>query len=315
VWEVFHAYGWTPTSVQHRGGVWEIIDGGHKYALKESSATQKKLRSLHQMLEQVRAAGFPHLLPWIEAEDGEVIVSAYGSQWYATPWKELSDDHVLSATKLASSLGLFHRLAEPVAAEFPKLHQVISSEEKETWKQRQIQVSQWNSSSHKAHILSDSSPDLSDNSFSFAMRGLDRYVAAEKGVAPRYTICHERVHPSNVLASEDGLYWIDFDHAELNTPIKDLATLIHRFPEESATEILAHYEQENKLLPKEKRLLAVFLSYPERLVRAAERQAEDVDLSREFAHVGACFDLAKNLWPVKKKADAGVKSGQKRRKR
>jgi Ser/Thr protein kinase RdoA (MazF antagonist) len=301
MWEVIHAYGWNPTSVQHRGGVWEVVEQDQKYALKESHVPREKLYVLHQMLEQVRTAGYQHLLPWVPTEDGEIIVSAYGSNWYATPWKELADEHI-SATELAASLGCFHRLAEPVAAKYPKLHQVMNLDTKNSWKEREAKVLDWQSSLEENETkISQKSANLPKNSFSFAIRGLDRFVNTEKGVAPRYTICHQRIHSSNVLTSEDGLYWIDFDHAELDTPIKDLATLIHRNPEESPAEILAAYEQENKLLPKEKRLLAIFLSYPERLVRAAERKEEVVDIPREFSHIQECQKLVKKLWPSKKK--------------
>lgn len=301
MWEVIHAFGWNPSSVQHKGGVWEVIDDDQKYALKESHAPKEKLYVLHRMLEQVRAAGYPHLLPWVPTEDGEIVVSAYGSQWYATPWQEPADEHV-SASELATALGHFHRLAEPVAAQFPKLHQVIDLDLKESWERRQTQISSWQETLEEGEAkISGQSANLPKNSFTLAIRGIDRFLQSEKGVAPRYTICHGRVHPSNVLTSEAGLYWIDFDHAELDTPIKDLATLIHRYPEESPAEILAAYESENKLLPKERRLLAVFLSYPERLVRAVERQEDSVDVSREYAHIQECQKLVKKLWPVKKR--------------
>lgn len=301
MWEVIQAFGWDPSSVQHRSGVWEVVEEDQKYALKESHAPREKLYVLHRMLEQVRAAGYPHLLPWIPTEDGDIVVSAYGSQWYATPWQEAADEHV-SATELATSLGHFHRLAEPVAAQFPKLHQLIDPDVKEAWEQRQAQVSAWQETLQEGKAkISDQSIRLSSTGFTLAMRGIERYLQSEKGIAPRYTICHNRVHPSNVLTSEEGLYWIDFDHAELDTPVKDLAALIHRYPEESPEKILTAYEQENKLLPKEKRLLAVFLSYPERLVRAAERQEEHVDVSREYAHIQSCQRLANKLWSAKKK--------------
>jgi Ser/Thr protein kinase RdoA (MazF antagonist) len=304
MWEVIHAFGWNPSSVQHRGGVWEVVDGDQKYALKESQTSREKLYVLHRMLEQVRAAGYPHLLPWIPTEDGEIFVSAYGSQWYATPWQEPVDEHI-SATELATSLGHFHRLAEPVAAQFPKLHQVMNLDLKESWKQRETQISSWQETLEEGEAkISGQFNHLPKNSFALAIRGIDRYLQSEKGVAPRYTICHGRVHPSNVLTGENGLYWIDFDHAELDTPIKDLATLIHRYPEESPEQILGAYEKENKLLPKEKRLLAVFLSYPERLVRVVERQEDSVDVSREYAHIQECHKLIKKLWPAKKRSRA-----------
>jgi Ser/Thr protein kinase RdoA (MazF antagonist) len=309
MWEVIHAFGWDPSSVQHRGGVWEVIDDNQKFALKESHAPREKLYVLNRMLEQVRAAGCPYLLPWVPTEDGEIVVSAYGSQWYATPWQEPADEHI-SGIELATALGHFHRLAEPIAAQFPKLHQVIDPNVREAWRHRETQISSWQETLEEGEAkISAASAHLPQNSLTFAIRGIDRYLQSEKGVAPRYTICHGRVHPSNVLTSETGLYWIDFDHAELDTPVKDLATLIHRYPEESPEEILAAYEKENKLLPKEKRLLAVFLSYPERLVRAVERQEELVDVSREYAHIQDCQRLSKKLWPAKKK-----RSKQKRNK-
>ena len=37
-------------------------------------APREKLYVLHRMLEQVRAAGYPNLLPWVPTEDGEIVV-------------------------------------------------------------------------------------------------------------------------------------------------------------------------------------------------------------------------------------------------
>ncbi len=318
MWEVIHAFGWAPTSIKPGAGVWEVTDGDERYALKESNVSREKLLVLHHMLEQVREAGFPQLLPWVEALDGEVVVSAYGSQWYATPWQTSKDEETLDVSELATSLGKFHRLAEPIAAQFPKLHRMVGQEESSLWKQRQAQVSEWQDSSNQAQISAIASNHQPVSGFNFAIKGLERYFATEKGVAPRYTLCHERIHPSNILSSEEDFYWIDFDHAELNTPIKDLATFIHRFPDVPAKDILEAYEQENKLLPKEKRLLAIFLAYPERLVRIVERETDNVDFAQEFVHVEECQALAKSLWPSKKKSKtlkAQVHSQQQKRKK
>lgn len=313
--KVFQAFRWSPTSVQPKTGVWEIVEGDRRYALKESSASREKLIVLHRMLEQVRTTGYPHLLPWIKAANGEVVVSAYGKQWYATPWQEATEETPPNAIDLATALGEFHRLSEPVAAQFPKLHKLIGQDEVEVWKERQTRVKEWQELSAEAQISTVSGSNLSDHGFTFAIKGLDKFFSTDKGVAPRYTLSHERIHPSNVLPSEEGFYWVDFDHAELNTPVRDLATLVHRFPEVSATEIISAYEKENKLLPKEKRLLLVYLAYPERLVRIVERNEDDVDFERELAHVEACQTLAKTLWPSKKKAKANVHSHQPRRKK
>ena len=38
--------------------------------------------------------------------------------------------------------------------------------------------------------------ELLDKAFSFAVRGMERFVETEGGIPPRYTLCHGRIHPT-----------------------------------------------------------------------------------------------------------------------
>lgn len=316
--KVIQQYGWEPTQIQDLGGVWRVTCGDHVYALKKSEASREKLHFLHDILSKVQSAGFSHLLPWVPTKQGEPVVSLKNSYGYATPWKNSygieEKKRRPTRAELVKSLARFHRLAEPLVQLHLESGVCATDASVQAWKEKQAQIKtvaperEFQSPFDKAWHTNQ---EKLDQSFSFAIRGLERFVQQEGGKAPRYTLCHRRLHPSNVVQEGDQFYYIDFDHAEIDTPVRDLAVVLRRVglgSVEAPFELLEAYETELKLQPKEKRLLALYLAYPERALKLAHRYYQQPKVAQleshavrgleaELQQLEILQDVIKSLWP------------------
>ncbi|MBH8606800.1 phosphotransferase [Thermoactinomyces sp. CICC 10521] len=321
--EVLSKYGWEPAYVQYTGRVWKVVMPEGEYALKNSRAPREKLLLLHQMLEQVREEGFPHLLPWVKNRDNEPVVQVGNEVWYATPWKDGGEAGPPSPTETVQALAQLHSLTEPLIERYPELPKRISRDFIQKWKEKKNQLSEYLETVEKREFASpfDQSfrnlKERLDDTFSFAIRGLERFVETDDGALPRYALCHRRMHDSNLVWDDEQFYFIDFDHAQVESPVRDLALAIQRFTSdrdvsETPHDLLQAYENSYLLKPKEKRLLALYLSYPERMMktlklyyetpRLSQTEAQTVQrLETEVRQMEQLQDLVRQLWPGQKK--------------
>ncbi|RAL26665.1 phosphotransferase [Thermoflavimicrobium daqui] len=318
--KVIQLYGWTPSKIQQFGKIWKITDrDGSIYALKKAKQSKAKLMVLHHMLEGVQEAGFSHLLPWISSQDEEPVVSVNDENWYATQWKQVDESQHLSSIQLIRSLGKLHHLAQAMVDPYPELATQISKEIPKEWKEKKEELFFLTKEGERQFCspfekVLEQKRDMIERNFDFAIRGLERFVETESGKAPRFTICHRRIHPSNVIVSGDQFYWIDFDHAQVDSPVRDVAMFLHRFVEQKGetqdlVRLLEAYQQENPLLPKEKRLLAIYLAYPERVIKTVRRYIAQPKLSTEadyvkkldgeIQHIEAIQEVVQSLWSTK----------------
>ncbi|SEN01262.1 phosphotransferase [Lihuaxuella thermophila] len=327
LFEVFKQYGWQPTLVENVGRrVWRITLREGVYALKKSRASREKLHLLHKILKEIRSQGHPHLLPWLPTRQGEPIVTGTSGTWYATPWKScygISEHGKQPAvTELAQALARLHRLSEPLVQNYPDLCTRVDEEAVNKWKQRQEKLANISDQIKSREFQSPFDKCFSghkesiEQSLAFFLRGMERFMEKEGGKSPRYTLCHRRLHPSNVARDEERFYLIDFDHAQVDSPVRDLALLMRRYASfegdpEKPLQILEAYEAEWPLQPKEKKLLALYLAYPERLLKTVERYYEEPKitsmeahavkrLEEEIHHLAQLQEAVKTLWPGKK---------------
>jgi spore coat protein YsxE len=324
--EVLEQYGWEPAYVQYAGNVWRVSLPDGEFALKKSQAPREKLWLLHQILEQVRTDGYPHLLPWARNKQGEPVVQVREERWYATPWKNIwENERKVPATEMVKALAHLHSLAEPVVEKFPELPLPIDSGVIGEWKNKQGKLAEYADKVEQREFPSPFDQSFRalreplDRMFHFAIRGMERFVETEDGVPPRYTLCHRRLHESNVVYDDDQFYFIDFDHAQVESPVRDLALAIKRFADmdgegEPPFALIEAYESVYSLKPKEKKLLALYLSYPERIMKMLKQyydmpqvsftEAQAVKrLETEMMRWDQVQELVKQLWPNRQKTE------------
>ncbi len=321
--EVCSQFGWEPTHVKGSRGVWKVALPDREFALKQSDAPYEKLIILHQILSNMSQAGFGHSLPWELTTKGNPVVRTSKGCWYAVPWKEKQKQEI-TAQEIIRGIAHLHRLSEPVISAYPELMHGTNERLVKDWEAKQEQLQSYEDEGNEREFPSPFDQSFAqireqmDRSLSFAIRGMRRFLETEEGIAPRYVLCHRRIHPGNVVWDEEKIYFIDFDHAQVDSPVRDLALAVHRFgdasdPENSPAGLIQAYEELFPLQPKEKRLLALYLSYPERLLKTVSEYYYDYRLSsgesqavsrleKERILFEEIQDIVRRLWPARKKS-------------
>lgn len=318
--KVLDAFYFVPRKIEQKGGVYKVYCQDGIYALKPSQAPYEKLMVLHGWLDQLRQSGYRHLLSWLPSQNGEVVVKTESGSWYATLWKyeeNLKNDNHFSPVHLVHALATFHQKIKPLVESESELKKPVSTVAVDHWKKQKEFLDQTYEDWNKQELPSPftkrflSLKESMDQFFDFSIRGLERFVAKEEGVVPRHTLCHRRLHPKNVVYDEDNFYFIDFDHAQVDTPVRDLALMIRRFgrlsSEEGPEVLFETYNSQYPLKPIEKKLLAIYLSYPERLIktvyqyrnqtRVAEEESHAVQrIEEEWNYYYQVQNLTKKLW-------------------
>lgn len=324
--QVCNEYGFEPTETHFVKGVWQVSDGEQIYACKSSTQSPEKLILIHDLLENVVKEGYEHALPWIKTKLDQPFVSIEERQWYLTPWKQPSKEIEVEyhPEALIRSLAIFHRMAEPLVHHHAELMNQVGKEVVEDWKlklarltdyQQVVQTREYKSPFDKVYL---GQLDQVEKLFTFAIKGMERFVESDLGTPPRYTLCHRRLHPSNIVRDNEQFYWIDFDHAEIDSPVRDLALYLRRFhtPDgdvASIQQLIEVYESESPLSAKEKKLLAIYLSYPEQLLRLTHKYYEGprvysesdavIELEQEMHHSHVLYDAVRHLWVKKPESE------------
>lgn len=315
---VIARFGWTPLKVERVRGVWRVETEDGIFALKKASCSAKKLSFLHQAMEEARRQGVEGILPWVSCGKGRPFLEEKGRAWYATRWYgEVLDAREAPAEELIRQLAIFHRVFEKPAERGGEFRYRAGRELIERWKGHRERIREYGSqlktrefSSPFDQLLKEQA-DLLDKAFSFAVRGMERFVDTEKGVPPRYTLCHGRIHPNNILRGDRGWIWIDWDHARVDSPVRDLALFFRQFsgPSDGGGRILSLlevYERERRLSKKEKKLLALYLAYPDGLAQLLRQyrkpggiaEAEAVRrLRKELDRIRGVRETMGELWP------------------
>lgn len=314
---VIREYGWgKPYRMTRNKNAWYISSPQGKYFLKKTNISSDRLKFLQQILTKIRNEGYQELLPFIHTRKLESLVSHAQGRWYATPWKQTQNSK-RDVKDLVVSLARFHRFAEPFVKEVSDRYQVDSQwiqrcrENKELTTQFKQKVSKKEFPSPFDHTFAKYHPVL-DQSLNFVIQGMDKFMKSEAGKPPRYTLCHNRIHSSNIVYDDKGFYWVDFDHAIIDSPVRDLAMFIRRFAnQENSADLLEWYEREFPLRPKEKRLLALYLAYPEKILKEVKNYYHGVHVStepslqkkleKEAQKLINVQQLVVELWPVQKK--------------
>lgn len=314
--KVFQTFGWgIPYRIAQNRNTWLVSFPEGNFFLKRSNISPQQFELLQTILDRVRWEGYTQLLPFIHTKDGKAFVKDQKNLWYATPWKK-TQDQSLSAEELVRSLARFHRLAEPMVKDKTKWFTKIDQDWIRRWKDKKEKLKEEKQKMKQKEFPSPFERSFAQNydtivqSLDFAIRGMEKFLKIENGLSPRYTLCHNRIHPSNLVFDEKDFYWVDFDHASLDSPVRDLALFIHRFSHlKEPKELLNLYEQEYELKPKEKRLLALYLAYPEQILKRI-RVHEGITVSGELTSLKrlekdidqllAIHQLVVELWPSRK---------------
>lgn len=339
--EVMRRFGWSPRQVGMVRGVIRVDTGDRLFALKKTVQSSQGIKEIQTVLEEVAVKEYSHLLPFVKTLNGEMGVETDVGFWMAQEWygEGATRGDEIPAADVIRSLAQFHRLSLPLAATKKENRRRLSLADVKRRHSYGERMEEWASIAREREF-----PSPFDKSFlthlpfinralSFSVQGMEKYIQGEKGEAPRYTWVHGRIHPHNLLVKEKEWRWIDWDHAGVDSPVVDVACFLRRFIPMDGDEVvdpfalLAEYEDEFPLNGKEKRLLSLHLSFPERPLRLIEQyytgQRDDEGtlirlLEEEVDRLQLFQDWVKKNWAkkaaTKKKAKEleGVRSARSR---
>ncbi|MCS1351453.1 phosphotransferase [Mechercharimyces sp. CAU 1602] len=320
--QVFTQYGFTPHKVTQINRIFRVETDQGTYALKWTKQPAEKLMMIYDILQHACEKGYRHVIPWVKTESDEAYVMTTSGNWYATPWIESAEQELFapSTDALLESLAQLHQLSAPLVKRYPKFKNQLNEPFIERWKERKEKTAEYFHFARKRDIPSPldhsflEQASYLEKAFDFSIRGVERFLQAERGKAPRYTLCHARIHPKHVLISESGWYWIDFDHAVIDTPVRDIATFYRQFGDPDREDIstyLSHYEEESSLKRIEEKLLAVYLAYPLRPYQVLKSYYGDEssvnesysvgEFDRAIAQLGRFQEVIQTLWQKRDK--------------
>ncbi|WP_047150603.1 phosphotransferase [Aneurinibacillus tyrosinisolvens] len=299
---------------QITGKLWRLETDRGTFALKETRESPEQLYFVANWLYFLHTAGVRSVIPFQITKYGEPYILTRQGIYMLRPWvqsgagMELFSDWETSAI---TEMARIHRASEAAKEHWKGYAPVTLARIRERWKGGV-------SALHQMLIAPQSGASL----FESAVKGSGDYVLryavravkqldelqnkgiGEEGLA--LSLCHGRIHRENIIAGGNGeLYFINFDRANLDTPVRDLAIFFRRYAPRRQWDSrvgmnwMRAYESVRPLSHGEKKLLACYLLYPERMMKELSRytKEERVLPAAEQQHV---YRWQKNLQMLSK---------------
>ncbi|WP_202080238.1 phosphotransferase [Caldalkalibacillus salinus] len=295
---VLREYDFIPQQIENVGRIKKVTCSRGEFALKKSQASPDQLKYIDEQIQNLEALRYDNILSWCHTKYGERYVHIDNEAYYVTPWVE---DHIEEKYKdnweqdILNSLGTLHKLTTSTNGERESIfHEALLKR----WRTRLLQMVEYKNFAEDRSVLSPVETAYIthfDYLQELALRAI-RYLQEwddknrENRTLPT-VLCHGHVHRKHVLQTNRGSVIISFDHAQIDTPAREIAAFFRRhadkvFEREGlATLWLEAYEKQYPLDTESKALLAIYLLFPERVFKEIDNYYQAV---RE--------------WPIEKQA-------------
>ncbi len=255
------------------------------FAVKKSDVQSAQIKRMNEILQFLEKQSFS-ATSIVPNKFGDVYVPTESGVIYVTKWmegKSLGLHEPSHLNLLIKKMAHLHKVGfnfEPNTLTYSYVDEMTI---RNVWEERihwltkyQKKLKRKATNTTFEHVFLSYIPFLQDWAEE-ALEHLNEWILDTYSIETmRKTICHGRIHHRNaVIASNKNVYLIDFDHVSIDTPVRDIAYFIrfyilnkeHRM---WATFWLDQYEKINPLLIQEKRLLAIYLLFPERMLTLAK---------------------------------------------
>lgn len=284
---IYKEYDFYPQAIENMGRVSKIKCDRGVFALKKTSVGQEQLLFLEKAFHHLKRNGFNQYVPFYPNKFGDSYLAFQNECYYVTPWIEdimeekYCDDWEM---KMIQCIARLHRATINFEESYEKQPSLSSRNLLQRWHKRLGQMIQYKKFAQDREMMSpievafvshfEYLHELSLRAIRYLKEWEERTVQKE---GMRTVLCHGHIHRKNVLQNKDEFYLIDFDHAIMGSPARDLALFYRRHVEkamewedETALEWLKAYEEEFPLEREEKILLAIYLLFPERIFKEIE---------------------------------------------
>ncbi len=272
--------------------VWKIQSPFGSFALKKSSTDPGQLFNINNQLQRLAAQNFSAVIPFVPNKFGESVIPVQSGQgaYYVTTWigENLEKTSVQGwETEVLRLIALMHQYTVQVAIPsdmLKKWHVITARRLMRRWMnglqllngfKEQCEREKYPSPFFVA-FMANASYIIDTVQQSIEILRL-RAEKVDDRDEMRYVLCHGRLHRGNIVRRRNGrLVLIDFDHANMDTPVRDLALFFRRhmpaydWHTRTADEWLSHYEKIFPLTNDEKHLLAIYFMYPQKIIRCVQ---------------------------------------------
>ena len=234
---------------------------------------------------------FEHILPFLKNKFGDSFVTIEDKNFCVTPWianqvEEKYSDHW--ELRIARGMGKLHArtlfLKEQLGSAI-KVTPLFSAQGLlKRWKSRLQEMNQYKQFAESRNLMSPIEQafvkqykyltELGQRAIKYLKQWNEKMSNHQ---LHRTVLCHGHIHRKHVVHDQKQFYFVHFDQANLDTPVRDVALFLRRHlgkmlekEEEYAMSWLEAYEKEFPLLKEEKLLLAIYLLFPERVFKEIE---------------------------------------------
>ena len=252
-----------------------------EFALRKNKVTKEQMIRMNEVVQFLREQSF-HAPKIIPNKYGDLFVPTENEMVYFTKWvigNPLTLNHQPHMLAMVKGMAKMHQLGFSFTPALSDYYYLSENYIRNTWLERL----EWLDKYHKKlkrksslttfeHILLTYLPFIRDwaaEAIEHFNQWLIEYNSFEQ---LRKTISHGRIHHRNVLLTEyQRLVFIDFQYVSMDSPVRDLAGFVRKYilnkeHRNWASQWIKAYEKIVPLKKEEKKLLAIYLLFPERLI-------------------------------------------------
>ncbi|OEF98066.1 hypothetical protein BHF71_03335 [Vulcanibacillus modesticaldus] len=289
---IFTEYDFQVKSVNRIKSVFKIETQFGEYAVKKSKISKVQAERMKNVLEYLENNNYP-VVNLLKNKYGDAFIDLEGSIVYVVKWidgKPLTLNYYPHLLKSISMMAQLHKLGFSYHQKVSKTPFVDEIYLRNYWEDRISWLKKYEKKLKKKvskttfeHIYLTYIPFLLDWAKE-AVEYLNNWVIQYNSIGGlRKTICHGRFHHRNIIiTTDDRIKLIDFDHFSMDTPVRDIAFFIRHYILDKENrnwtqDWLDAYQQLVPLDVAEKKLLAIYLLFPERMIVLAKRYVDKVN--------------------------------------
>lgn len=284
---VLFQYDLFPEKIEAIGKVKKVYTARGTFALKETMMNNEEQEWFIHVHERLEIIGFHYVVPIIPTKYGDPVVRFNDKVFYVMPWY---NDHkkfryaVDQEEVIVEEIAKLHGLTERTQQYSEEVLKDSYDTLKKRWEFRKLEMERYAEQIEGNVYLSPFELTFLTHfqrSLHFVAEAEKHLTAWFEGVKEkksfRSVLCHGRPSRKHVIFDKYGTaYFINFEKASLDTPVKDLALLFRHFfqakpwDELDGRHWLQLYERHFALFDEEKHLFISYLAFPENIYQSVD---------------------------------------------
>ncbi|MZP28400.1 CotS family spore coat protein [Heliobacterium undosum] len=288
---VLLAYRMRPRRIEPVRGAYRIEDTGGVWVLKRFPHAVEDLQFIFRAQHHLAARGFRRFSPIRLTPQGALCLSVGSEHWLCSAWvegRECDFDRWRDLAATAAAVAEFHYAGRGfIASEFAgrclwqRWPQIIATKTAQLEACRRVAVERMEQRVHAGGeepndstefdrlFLTHADTLLAEAREACALLDHSAYSMLMEREAAGGGLCHHDLAHHNVIIDDEGqIFFLDFDHAVMDTRLHDVGSLLiralkrDRWSVEKGVNLLSAYHDAYPLSQAEREVLVAFLSFP-----------------------------------------------------